>query len=106
MYCLYFYIHYRIPTPKTMSLRTIDYRVKGKVQGVFFRVFVRGTAQELGIVGWVRNEPVRPLLINTYEPALTCILEGWRRSWHGSGDGRGTDQVVRAARFFRLVALN
>ena len=41
-----------------MALRTIDYRIKGKVQGVYFRAFVRSTAQELGIVGWVKNEPV------------------------------------------------
>ncbi|KAM5544979.1 hypothetical protein V8D89_001090 [Ganoderma adspersum] len=43
--------------PKAMALRTVDYRVKGKVQGVFFRVFARSTAQGLGVVGWVKNEP-------------------------------------------------
>ncbi len=41
-----------------MTLYTIDYRVKGKVQGVFFRVFVKDLAQELRIVGWVKNDPV------------------------------------------------
>ena len=44
---------------KAMALHTLDYRVKGKVQGVFFRVFARSTAQGLGVVGWVKNEPVR-----------------------------------------------
>ncbi|KAI1788308.1 acylphosphatase isozyme Ch1 [Ganoderma leucocontextum] len=43
--------------PKAMAFRTVDYRVKGKVQGVFFRVFARNTAQGLGVVGWVKNEP-------------------------------------------------
>ncbi|EJF57150.1 acylphosphatase isozyme Ch1 [Dichomitus squalens] len=40
-----------------MSYRTVDFRVKGKVQGVFFRVFAKNAAQELGVVGWVKNDP-------------------------------------------------
>jgi acylphosphatase len=31
--------------------------VSGVVQGVFFRVNVRQKARELGLSGWVRNEP-------------------------------------------------
>jgi acylphosphatase len=30
-------------------------RVKGRVQGVFFRAWTRDEAQTLGISGWVRN---------------------------------------------------
>ncbi|KAI0692419.1 acylphosphatase isozyme Ch1 [Cerioporus squamosus] len=40
-----------------MSFRTVDYRVKGKVQGVFFRAFARDLAQQHGVVGWVKNDP-------------------------------------------------
>lgn len=29
--------------------------VKGQVQGVFFRAWMRDAAQELGLTGWVRN---------------------------------------------------
>lgn len=29
--------------------------VRGKVQGVFFRVFTKAVAKELSIAGWVRN---------------------------------------------------
>lgn len=37
------------------SLGQIHFLVKGKVQGVGFRAFVRGAANRCGIVGWVRN---------------------------------------------------
>ena len=32
-------------------------RAMGKVQGVGFRVFVQGVAEELGFTGWVKNMP-------------------------------------------------
>ncbi len=32
-------------------------RVRGKVQGVFFRASTQKKAQELGVQGFVRNEP-------------------------------------------------
>lgn len=31
-------------------------RIRGRVQGVFFRAFVKQRAEELGVLGWVRNE--------------------------------------------------
>jgi acylphosphatase len=31
--------------------------VSGRVQGVFFRMFVLREAQSLGLCGWVRNRP-------------------------------------------------
>lgn len=33
------------------------YTIRGRVQGVGFRYFVQAAAQELGIGGWVRNNP-------------------------------------------------
>jgi acylphosphatase len=32
-------------------------RVRGKVQGVWYRAWCRETATELGLTGWVRNMP-------------------------------------------------
>ena len=32
-------------------------RVKGKVQGVFYRKFTKEKADQLQVTGWVRNEP-------------------------------------------------
>lgn len=31
--------------------------IKGKVQGVFFRLETQKTANRLGVCGWVRNQP-------------------------------------------------
>ncbi len=30
-------------------------RAEGRVQGVHFRVFVRNSARELGVTGWIKN---------------------------------------------------
>ncbi|WP_425393034.1 acylphosphatase [Ekhidna sp.] len=38
-------------------------RVKGKVQGVFFRASTEEKANQLGLKGWVRNEPDGSVLI-------------------------------------------
>jgi acylphosphatase len=37
-------------------MTTIKARVKGKVQGVFFRTYIQREARKLGIVGWIKNE--------------------------------------------------
>jgi acylphosphatase len=37
--------------------RRLDAVVHGRVQGVGFRMFVLAAALELGLVGWVANEP-------------------------------------------------
>ena len=38
-------------------MRSVDVRVTGHVQGVFFRLSTRNRAVELGVRGSVRNEP-------------------------------------------------
>lgn len=39
------------------SAETVPLRVRGVVQGVGFRPFVYCLAQELGVSGWVLNDP-------------------------------------------------
>lgn len=45
--------------PAILSIMNIraEIIITGRVQGVFFRQGVKHTALELGLVGWVRNEP-------------------------------------------------
>ena len=38
-----------------MGMRRATLRIRGKVQGVFFRESSRGEAARLGLTGWVRN---------------------------------------------------
>lgn len=45
-------------------MQTIHLIVKGKVQGVFYRAFVKNTAEDLGITGWVKNLPDKTVEIN------------------------------------------
>ena len=38
-------------------MRRVHVRVRGRVQGVFFRAEARGRAESLGLGGWIRNAP-------------------------------------------------
>ena len=37
------------------TMITKRFRIRGTVQGVYFRASARNTARELGLTGWVRN---------------------------------------------------
>ncbi len=38
-------------------MKTVHARIKGRVQGVFFRDYTRREAEKLSLKGWVKNEP-------------------------------------------------
>lgn len=38
-----------------MGEKSLHVRISGKVQGVFYRVWTKGTADDLGLSGWVKN---------------------------------------------------
>lgn len=52
--------------------------ITGKVQGVFFRQSTKQKAEELGIKGWVRNQPDGSVLaeIEGSQQAL-IVMEAW-----------------------------
>ena len=37
--------------------KAVDVRITGSVQGVSFRAYTQARARDLGVTGWVRNEP-------------------------------------------------
>ena len=63
-------------------MRSVDVRVTGRVQGVFFRVSTRNRAVELGVAGTVRNELDGSVSISAEAepPVLERFLE-----WVGNG---------------------
>lgn len=50
-----------------MAIKTVSFQVRGRVQGVGFRWSARAEALNLGLVGWVRNEP---------DGSLTVVAQG------------------------------
>ncbi|XP_063676472.1 acylphosphatase-2-like [Bolinopsis microptera] len=44
------------------NYRSIDFKVFGRVQGVFFRKFTKEQADKLKLVGWCKNEPDKTVI--------------------------------------------
>jgi len=66
--------------------RAVQARVRGKVQGVGYRVWARREAIELGLVGWVRNE--RDGTVTAWiagpDAAVSTMIERLRQGPRGS----------------------
>lgn len=79
-------------------MQQVHLLITGKVQGVWYRVFVKDTAEKLGLTGWVRNTEsgdveaviqgetgkINELLVACHEgPPLakvTSINEEWQKA--------------------------
>lgn len=70
----------------------VSVRIKGRVQGVFFRQSTLENARELGVNGWVRNLPNGGVeaLFEGEEPAVKKLLTWCKR---GPGTAR-VDEVL------------
>ncbi len=67
-----------------------QYRVKGRVQGVFFRASTRDQAQRLGLRGYVRNLPGGDVEVVAWgEREDLHKLAAWL--WKGPPSARVTD---------------
>ena len=59
-------------------VRHISILVTGKVQGVFFRATTKAKADELGIRGFVRNQPDGRVYIEAEgDPGVLSAFESW-----------------------------
>lgn len=61
-------------------MKRVHVLVSGRVQGVCFRAFTRDEAQDMGLVGWVRNLPDGrvEVLAEGPQPALERLV-AWCR---------------------------
>lgn len=89
--------------------RAVQARVHGKVQGVGYRIWVRGEATELGLAGWVRNErdgSVTAWLAGA-EAAVSTMIERLRKGPAGAWVSRIDVEELKgwsAPVGFRIVA--
>ena len=75
-------------------MKAVQARVSGRVQGVSFRWYTQGRARELGVTGWVRNEPDGSVLLHAEgEDEAVDALVDWCRT--GPSTARVADVAVR-----------
>ncbi|HEX8698727.1 MAG TPA: acylphosphatase [Myxococcaceae bacterium] len=77
-----------------MGMRRVSLRIRGKVQGVFFRESTRQEATRLGLTGWVRNRTDGS--VEAVAEGESAVLEDFIRWCHqGPATARVSD-VVRS----------
>jgi acylphosphatase len=72
----------------TKAIRAI---VQGQVQGVFFRAFTRDEAVQLGVMGWVRNNPDGT--VECFAQAPEDKIEAFIRFLHKGSPGARVERV-------------
>ncbi|CAN7214865.1 acylphosphatase [Neorhizobium sp. LjRoot104] len=83
-------------------------RITGRVQGVGFRAWTCGEAEQLGLTGWVRNEPDGSVVaLITGSPAgISQMLERFRHGPPGasvSGAERQPAKLTEKPVGFRIT---
>ncbi|NEM96503.1 acylphosphatase [Pontibacter burrus] len=69
------------------NYKRVSMKVYGKVQGVFFRASTQEKAQELGLTGFVQNEPDGTVYLEAEgNPETIAQLETWAH--HGPDRAR------------------
>lgn len=69
------------------------FAVRGRVQGVGFRWFVRSTARELGVLGWVRN--VNDGSVEAMAAATDDVLDRFEARLRSGPAGSEVESVSR-----------
>lgn len=72
-------------------MRAIQATVRGRVQGVFFRVYTRDKANQLGLVGWVRNN--RDGSVECFAQGAEGSIETFIRFLHKGSPSSRVDSV-------------
>ncbi|UUZ61529.1 acylphosphatase [Nocardioides sp. B-3] len=77
-------------------MKAVRATVTGRVQGVSFRYYTEERALELGVTGWVRNEPDGSVALHAEgdDRAVDALVE-WCRT--GPAPARVRDVAVREA---------
>jgi acylphosphatase len=79
-----------------VTTTAVQARVTGRVQGVAFRWHTEERARELGVTGWVRNEPDGSVLLHAEgDEVAVNDLVAWCH--HGPPAARVRDVAVRSA---------
>ena len=92
----------------TQENRALLVRIRGRVQGVSFRVWARDEARRLGVTGWIRNEPDGSVLARLAGPddavsrMIKLLWEGPRGARVSAVDTEPAD-LSEASSEFRIT---
>lgn len=82
-----------MPETSSGDLWQVGLRVRGRVQGVFFRASTQAKAGELGLSGWVRNCADGSVQLEAFgAEAAIRALDGWVTS--GGPPGANVTEAV------------